>query len=126
MSQVLSVRERRIFECLTDTLLAPAPPLPPVDETDAAEAFTAWLAHFPAVARWGLRSLIVAIELGPRLRGRPWHALPPAERLDALERVRRLPNGALLLDALRAACGSSYYGDPNVSAALGYVRPGDR
>lgn len=119
-------REARIFACLTDTLLAPAPPLPPVDETDAAEVFGEWLGRFPVATRWGLRFLMVAIELTPRLTGRPWHARPPAERLARLDRLRRLPNGSLLLDALRAACGSSYYGDRSVSAALGYVRPGGR
>lgn len=121
-----SRREARIFTCLADTLLAPVPPLPPVDETDAAEVFGEWLAHFPVATRWGLRSFMVAIELAPRLTGPPWHALPPGERLARLDRIRRLPNGSLLLDALRAACGSSYYGDRSVSAALGYVRPADR
>ncbi len=99
-----SRREARIFACLADTLLAPAAPLPPVDATDAAEVFGAWLSRFPIATQWGLRTFMVAIELAPRLSGRPWHALPPAERLARLDRLRRVPNGSLVLDALRAAC----------------------
>jgi len=121
-----SRREARIFACLADTLLAPAAPLPPVDETDAADVFGAWLSRFPIATRLGLRAFMVMIELAPRLTGQPWHARPPAERLARLDQLRRLPNGSLLLDALRAACGSSYYGDPAVAATLGYVRPGQR
>lgn len=118
----MTARERRIFECLTDTIVAPAPPLPPVEETDAAEAFSRWLAHFPVAARVGLRGMLLAIELSSRPGGPPWHALAPAERLAHLERVARsIPSGGLLLDALRAAVGSSYYGDPAVAAAVGYV-----
>ena len=45
--KVLSPREAAIFACLADAVLAPAPPLPPIGETDAVEAFDAWLAASP-------------------------------------------------------------------------------
>lgn len=122
-----SRREQRIFSCLADTLLAPRAPLPPVDETDAVEAFGAWLASFPLAAQLGLRGMIVTLELAPRLCGRPWHALAPAERLHLIERLEALaPQSAALVAALRAATGAAYYGDAAVATQLGYIAPGDR
>jgi hypothetical protein len=124
MSGVLGRREERIFEVLVDTLLAPAPPLPPVCDTDAVSAFSAWLGRFPPASRIGLRMMILGIELSTRASGGPWHARPPAERLARLDRLASaLPYGQLLLDALRAAAGASYYGDRHVAAVLGYTRP---
>lgn len=127
MSGALSTREQRIFEVVIDTLLAPAPPLPPVAETDAVAAFSTWLTRFPVAARAGLRALIVGIELSTLPSGRLWHALPPSDRLARLEQLFSVPPyGPLLLDAIRAAAGSSYYGDRGVSAVLGYVPPRER
>ncbi|MEI2702690.1 MAG: hypothetical protein V9E83_09850 [Baekduia sp.] len=127
MSGALSSREQRIFEVLIDTLLAPAPPLPPVAETDAVAAFSTWLSRFPVVARSGMRAIIVGVELSALPSGRPWHAHDPADRLARLERLFSVPPyGPLLLDAVRAAAGSCYYGDRGVAAVLGYVPPRER
>jgi hypothetical protein len=120
---VLSPREASIFACVADTLLAPAPPLPPIDATDAVGSFDAWLARAPRINRMGLRAVLLALELVPRLtRARVrWRRLPPPARLALLERLAHRPGGRMLVEALRAAAAVSYYGDAHVSALLGYV-----
>ena len=127
MSGGMSTREASIFACLVDTLLAPESPLPPVAETNAVESFGVWMSRFPAGGRIGMRAVLVIIELLPRVLGRrrlPWHALPPAERLQWITRFERgMPSGSSVLDGLRAAAGASYYGDPLVSVVLGYTPP---
>jgi hypothetical protein len=120
---VLSPREASIFACVADTLLAPAPPLPPIHATDAVSSFDAWLARAPAINRMGLRAVLLALELAPRLtRARVrWRRLSPPARLALLERLARRPGGRALVEALRAAAAVSYYGDARVCALLGYV-----
>jgi hypothetical protein len=112
MSAVLSRREAATFACLADTLLAPAPPLPPVRDTDAVRAFDAWLARAPRPNRLALRAVLLAL-------GR-WRGLPRARRLAILERLER-GGGRPLVEALRAAAAISFYGDPQVAALLGYA-----
>ena len=121
MTAVLSPREASIFACVADTLLAPAPPLPPVGETDAVAAFDAWLARAPRANRLALRGLLLALELAPRLGAAHvcWRRLPPARRLALLGRLERA-GGRPVVEALRAAAAVSYYGDARVSALLGY------
>jgi hypothetical protein len=119
----LSAREASIFACLTDTLLAPAPPLPPVHETDAVASFDAWLLRAPRANRVALRGLLLALEIAPWLLGARmrWRRLSPARRLALLQRLERIGGGRAVLDALRAAAAVSYYGDAHVAALLGYV-----
>jgi hypothetical protein len=115
MSTVLSAREACVFACVADTLLAPAPPLPPVAQTDAVAAFDAWLARAPRLNRLGVRALLLT------LGAARWARRRPADRLATFERLaRRGPAGRGVVEALRAAAAVSYYGDPRVSALLGY------
>lgn len=118
----LSPREASIFACVADTLLAPAPPLPPVARTDTVAAFDAWLARAPRINRLGLRALLLALELAPRLgpRRARWRRLAPADRLAVLRTLER-HGGRPLVEALRAGAAVSYYGDAAVSALLGYT-----
>jgi hypothetical protein len=128
MTAVLSRREASIFACVADTLLAPAPPLPPVDETDAVAAFDAWLQRAPRANRLALRALLLGLELAPRLATRAhtaWRALPPGRRLDVLTRLEHA-GGRPIVEALRATAAVSYYGDARVSALLGYVPARER
>jgi hypothetical protein len=121
MTAVLSPRERSIFACVADTLLAPAPPLPPVRETDAVAAFDVWLSCAPRINRVALRGLLLA--LGMRLRHRS-----RASRLAVFDGLAAHPAGKAIVEALRAAAAVSYYGDAQVSALLGYApngRPGE-
>jgi hypothetical protein len=119
--EVLTAREASIFACLVDTLLAPAPPLPPVHETDAVASFDRWLELAPAPNRVALRAVLLALETAPRLTRHHtrWRRLAPAERLALLERLERA-GGRPLVEALRATAAVSYYGDARVSALLGY------
>jgi hypothetical protein len=120
VSGVLSARERSIFACFADTVLAPAPPLPPIAETDAVAGFEAWLGSGPAANRVGVRVALLALEAGPRLAtGRRLRALPPRRRLQVLRGLERI-GARPLVEVLRAAAALSYYGDPHVSALLGY------
>jgi hypothetical protein len=128
MTAILSRREASIFACVADTLLAPAPPLPPVAETDTVAAFDAWLQRAPRANRLALRSLLLGLELAPRVAPRThtaWRALPPGRRLDVLARLERA-GGRPVVEALRATAAVSYYGDARVSALLGYVPARER
>ena len=128
MTALLSKREASIFACLADTLLAPAPPLPPVAETDAVAAFDAWLQRAPRANRIALRGVLIALELAPRVATgahTAWRALPPARRLELLRRLERT-GGRPVVEGLRAAAAVSYYGDAQVSALLGYVPARER
>jgi hypothetical protein len=115
MTAVLSPREARVFACLADTLLAPAPPLPPVGQTDAVAAFDIWLARAPRLNRLGARAILLALGA---LR---WSRRPARARLASLERVAQSgAAGRGVVEALRAAVAVSYYGDARVSELLGY------
>jgi hypothetical protein len=121
MTAVVTPREASIFACLADTVLAPRPPLPPVHETDTLSGFEAWMASGPGVNRLAVRAALLALEAGTRLTdGRRWRTLAPADRLAVLRRVERA-GGRCAVEALRAVAAMSYYGDPEVSAVLGYT-----
>jgi hypothetical protein len=112
-------READIFACVVDTVVAPAPPLPPVAATDAVAFFGRWLEAAPWLNRTGLRALLMALEIAPRWTG----SGARLRRLDAEQRLaflRRAPRE--LVEPLRAAAAMSYYGDPGVSAQLGFER----
>jgi len=104
----LSRREAAIFARFADTVLAPAPPLPPIRDTDAIASFDGWLAGAPRLNRVGARAALLALAVSRADR-----------RLPRLARVERA-GGRALVAALRAAAAISYYGDPRVSALLGY------
>jgi hypothetical protein len=103
----VTAAERRAFEAIADAVCAPEPPLPPVAETDAAVAFERWMTAAPAPNRIAARVfllVLVALRFSRRPRAR---------------RVRWLAGP--LAEPIRAAASVSYYGDPNVSATVGYV-----
>ena len=99
----MSRRERDIFTCLVDTVVAPAPPLPPVRETDAVAGFERWLAAGPRANRVAIRGLLLALGAA-RLRRRT-----APERIAILRRAPRE-----LVEPLRAIAAMSYYGDARV------------
>jgi hypothetical protein len=121
---VLTPREASIFACVCDTVVAPEPVLPPVRETDAVGFLDRWLAAAPALNRIGLRSLLYAAELAPRLMGRRGRlrALPEAERaaaLEAADRARR-PEVRAVVKLVKSVAFLAYYGDDDVMGRLGY------
>ena len=113
--KVLTPREAAIVAALADTVAAPEPPLPPVDQTDAVQAFDRWLEHAPRINRLALRGVLYPA--GAALRGRP-----RAERVEALRALdrSRTPGVRQLTEALRAAVASCYFGDARVMRLLGY------
>lgn len=107
----MSRREADIFACFVDTVVAPAPPLPPVGQTDAVESFARWLEAAPRLNRGALRALLLTLELAPRITGAGarLRRLNPDQRLSFLQRAPRAA-----VEPLRAAAAMSYYGDAQV------------
>jgi hypothetical protein len=121
---VLSPREASIFACMTDTVVAPEPVLPAVRDTDTVAYLDRWLGRSPRLNRAGLRALIYAAELSPRLLGcgGRLRALTESERADALRRAEhsRHAPARQLAKLVKAICCLSYYGDDQVMRLLGY------
>jgi len=108
---------------VTDTIVAPAPVLPAVSRTDAVMSFDRWLSLSPRINRLGLRTLLYAVEIAPRLLGSParLRRLTEYERGKALERAQRSGSvGAGLTKLLEGLAFLSYYGDEDVMRVLGY------
>ncbi len=121
--RALTPREASIFACVTDTIVAPAPVLPAVSRTDAVMSFDRWLSLSPRINRLGLRMLLYAVEIAPRLIGSParLRRLTEHERGKALERAQRSGSvGAGLTKLLEGLAFLSYYGDEDVMRVLGY------
>jgi hypothetical protein len=120
----ISSREASIFACLIDAVVAPAPPLPPVRETDAAAFLDLWLARSPAPQRTGLRVLLHLVEVGPLLAGfrARLRRLAPAERLAYVRRIEHAPLPPLrqLSKLVNGMATLAYYGDDEVMRLLGY------
>ena len=121
---VISAREASIFACLTDTVVAPAPVLPPVAQTDAAHAFDRWLGNAPRMNKIALRAALFALELAPLAsgHGRRLRRLRDDERaafLHGLER-HRAPLVRQLTKALKSIAFLCYYGDDRLLNRLGY------
>jgi hypothetical protein len=121
---VLTPREASIFACLVDTVAAPEPLLPPVAQTDAAFFFDRWMAASPRLNATGMRVLLHAIELAPRLLGYGGRLrqLPVVDRVRWLDAVERNPNPHLrqLTKLMKGAAYLSYYGDDEVMLRVGY------
>jgi hypothetical protein len=90
----MTARERRVFERVTEVLVAPIPPLPPVGQTDAAVAFERSLAAAPRLNAVALR--VAFLLVGAGLRYGP------------------------LLKLVRSLAHLHYYGDTRVMRVLGY------
>jgi hypothetical protein len=120
----LSPREASIFACVCDTVVAPGPVLPAVQQTDAVEFLDRWLTRAPRLNRIGLRALLYVAELSPRalgLGGR-LRSLPESERAEALERLEAQRSAPVrqLVKLVKGIATLSYYGDDDVMRQLGY------
>jgi hypothetical protein len=122
--ETLTPREASIFACVCDTVVAPEPVLPSVRETDAVVFLDWWLARSPRLNRAGLRGLLYAAELAPRLLGfrHRLRTLAPGERARALEALQhsRFPHVRQLAKLVKGVALLSYYGDDGVMRRLGY------
>jgi hypothetical protein len=121
---VLSPREASIFACLADTVVAPEPVLPPVRDTDAVEFFDRWMGRAPRLNRVGLRTLLYALETGPRLLGfgARMRALTPERRAEYLRTIEqnRIPQLRQLAKLMQGFGQLAYYGDDQVMVRIGY------
>lgn len=121
--RALTPREASIFACVCDTVIAPRPLLPAVAETDAVAAFDRSLAGAPRLNRIGLRLLLHAAELAPRVfAGARLRALGETQRAQLLARAESLrsPRVRELLVLVKSVACLNYYGDPAVSRRLGH------
>jgi hypothetical protein len=114
-------REANIFACLTDTVVAPATPLPPVGATDAVDSFADYLRRSPAGGRLALRGALLALEVAPRLMGfgARLRSLDPPRRAAFMVRAEASPLAPMVV-GLRGVAQLSYYGDAGVMRLLGY------
>jgi len=121
---VLSPREASIFACLADTVVAPEPLLPPVRDTDAVAFFDRMMGRAPRVNRIALRTLLYALETGPRLLGfgARMRSLTPEQRAEYLRAIEqnRLPQLRQLGKLLQGFGQLAYYGDDQVMLRIGY------
>jgi hypothetical protein len=124
MLAALTPREASIFACWCDTVVAPGNGLPPVAQTDAVAFFDFWLERSPRLNRAGLRALLYAAELAPRLLrfGGRLRTLPESDRARALDAIEhaRAPQLRTLAKLLKGIAILSYYGDDGVMGRLGY------
>ncbi|MEX2196845.1 MAG: hypothetical protein WD844_16345 [Thermoleophilaceae bacterium] len=122
--RAISPREASIFACLCDTVIAPEPLLPPVNETDAALFFDRWMARSPRPNRLGLRALLHVVELAPLALGfrRRLRALGATERAECLSKVERRAPAPLrqLTKLVKGMAFLAYYGDDAVMLRVGY------
>jgi hypothetical protein len=120
--ETLSPREASIFACVCDTVVAPEPLLPPVRETDAVEFLDHWLTRAPRLNRAGLRALLYAAELAPRLLGRRQRLrkLSEPERAAVLAKLEGSPRARDLVKLVEGIAFLAYYGDGSIMRRLGY------
>ena len=122
MSSVLRRREADTFTCFTDVVVAPTGAMPAVQDTDALAALDAHLRAAPAVNRLGIRAMLLAVEIAPRLTGHGARlgALDPAGRTAAVTGLRRHKAFGPMIKALQSLSHMTYYGDDRVMRLVGY------
>ena len=120
----LSRREAAIFTAFADTVVAPAPCLPPIDDTDTIDALDDWLTRAPRLNAAALRAAITALEFAPlalgfRSRLTKLDGPRRARCLHALEHSSRaaVRQAAKALESIAFLC---YYGDDGIMLTLGY------
>lgn len=120
----IAPREASIFACLVDTVAAPEPLLPPVAQTDCAFAFDRWMAASPAINAYGMRAMLLAIEVLPLAMGygARFRRLPVDERVRFVKAIERGSNKYLrqLTKAVKGTAFLCYYGDDAVMRRIGY------
>jgi hypothetical protein len=111
----------RAFTAFVDTVVAPAPLLPPVEETDAARFLDEWLDRAPRLNALALRAALQALDLAPfaSRHRRRFHALPQSERAAYLKRLER-SRLRVATKALKGIAFLCYYGDDGLMKRLGY------
>jgi hypothetical protein len=117
-------REREIFACFADTVVAPEPHLPPIGQTDAVDFLSIWLALAPKPHAAGLRAALTALDVGPLALGfrRRLRKLDNTDRAAYLQRLEKhkSPSIRQALKALKGIAFICYYGDDGLMKTLGY------
>ena len=117
----MTAREANVLACLLDTVVAPGGALPPLARTDAMQFLDGYLGASPPLNRIGVRVLLHALEVAPRLLGYGGRlrGLPVERRLAFLDAVGRTPAGPAV-QGVEVMAKMAYYGDDGVMRTLGY------
>ena len=117
-------REIAIFTAFADTVVAPEPDLPPVDQTDATRALESWLDQAPKLNALALRAAIRALDVAPLALGfrRRLRHLDNAQRARYLDILEHSSQAAVrqATKALKGIAFLTYYGDDHIMRTLGY------
>ena len=122
--RALTPREASIFACFIDAVVAPAPKLPAVPDTDAVAYFDDWMVRSPRANRIGMRAILYLIEVAPLATGhrQRLRRLDRGARTDWIEAVQRArnPHLRLIWKLVKGAAQLAYYGDDRVMRMVGY------
>ena len=114
----------KVLAALVDTVVAPEPVLPPVEDTDAVSFFAEWLDRAPRLNAVALRAALRVLDAAPLALGykRRFRALPKQDRIAVTQRVEKsnLPQLRQVAKALRGIAFLCYYGDDGLMRRLGY------
>jgi hypothetical protein len=120
----MTARERAIFNCFADTVVAPEPLLPPVAQTDAADFYAEWLALAPRLNAVALRAAVTGLDLAPLALGfrHRLRRLDRGERVEVLRRMEKARSAPARqeIKALKGIAFLCYYGDDGLLKPLGY------
>lgn len=113
-----------VFAALADTVVAPEPVLPPVDQTDAVSFLDEWLDQAPRLNAVALRAALRLLDAAPLALGyrRRFRTLPQRDRIAVAQRVEksRSPHVRQAAKALKGIAFLCYYGDDGLMKRLGY------
>lgn len=122
--KVLSAREARILESLTDAYCAPEGGFPPVARTDAVAFIDDLSSRAPGRNRLGLHFLLVFVDLFPLVRGyrRRFCRLGRSDQSEFLRGLDKSRWSALAIPGklLKLLTMMSYYGNGDSLRAAGY------
>lgn len=120
----MSKRIARTFTTFADTVVAPQPHLPPVQQTDAAEFFATWLRLAPKANAVALKAAVIGLEVGPLTLGyrRPLTKLNANQKARYIQQLEKhkAPQIRQATKALKGIAFLCYYGDDGLLKRLGY------
>ena len=120
----MSKRISRTFTSFAETVVAPQPHLPPLQQTDAADFFQTWLKLSPKLHAAALKAAVVALEVGPFALGHRSRLskLDPPTRARYIQQLEKhkSPQIRQVTKALKGMAFLCYYGDDRLMKTLGY------
>ena len=126
----MSKRITRTFTSFAETVVAPQPHLPPVQQTDAADFFQTWLKLAPKPNAVALKAAVIGLEVGPLTLGyrRPLTKLNANQKARYIQQLEKhkAPQIRQATKALKGIALLCYYGDDRLMKRLGYDADANR